>query len=141
MAWDSSTKVRAVKFGDIDEVFDERGSAYLALRKIQWVGEGDEPDESKARFEIRKWRIQGDGERADKGVGFLTEDGPHELAKVLVKNGFGNTKEILHELKKRDDFKEAVEHFYDSDEETGSGEYYDMRSLLNNDDAEFEDAS
>lgn len=139
MPWTASTNIKPIKFGPIDEVIDERGSTFIALRKIQWLQDGDEKDESKAKLEIRKWRVNGEGERADKGVAFLTEEGPHELAKILIKHGFGNTKDILHELKHRDDFKDAIEHFYDSDEDTGSGEYYDMRSLLNNDDEEDEE--
>lgn len=130
MAFDPNVSVKPFKFGDLDATFDEKGSAFLALRKIQWCKEGNEPDESLARLEIRKWRVQPDGsERADKGVAFLTPEGPHELTRVLVHEGFGNTSDILRELRVREDFKDAVTHIND-EEDVGEGEYFDMRTLL-----------
>ena len=129
MAFNSDKIIKPVFFGNINETFDERGSMYLALRKTQWVQEGQEPDETKAKFEIRKWMVTPEGEKANKGVAFLTENGPSELAHVLVKNGFGETKTILLDLKKREDFKEAVEHMYDGETDT-DGEFFDMRTAL-----------
>ena len=134
--FNSDKKIRPVLFDNLDAIFDERGSAFCSMRKVQWVQEGNEPDDSKAKLELRKWRVSEDGERADKGFAFLTEDGPHELAKVLVHNGYGHTKDILLELKGRDDFKESVEHLYDKEEESSDGEYFDMRSILLTDEEE-----
>jgi len=133
MAFDKNISVKPIKFGTTDVTFDERGSSFLAMRRIQWCKDGDEPDESKARLELRKWIVDKDGsELANKGFSFLTDDGPHELAKALVKEGFGKTGEILGELVKRDDFKDAVNNF-GKDEEDGSDEdYFDMRQLLTN---------
>jgi hypothetical protein len=68
-------------------------------------------------------------EIALKGCTFLTEEGPHNLTKALIQEGYGHTKEVLGELKKREDFKDAVEHLND-DEDFGEGEYFDMRSIL-----------
>lgn len=123
---------RPVQFDDLNEIFDEKGSMFLALRRIQWCNNNTEPDRSKSKLELRKWMVGENGEeKANKGFAFLTEDGPHELSHILVKNGFGKTKTILKELKKRDDFKESVENLYneesdDSDEE----DFFDMRSAL-----------
>ena len=131
MAFDNtvSFNARPHKF-DLDVTVDEKGSTFIALRKIQWVKEGEEPDESRAKIELRKWRVQPDGsERADKGFSFLTPEGPHELARVLVHEGYGDTKDILKELRSRNDFKESVEHIND-EEPVGEGEYFDMRSLM-----------
>lgn len=128
---------RPVMFGNINNIFDERDSSFLAIRKVQWVKEGAEPDESKARLEIRRWTVQDGKEVALKGCTFLTEQGPHNLVKALVEEGYGDTKEILTELKHRSDFKDAVNHLNDG-EDFGEGEYFDMRSILlsedNNDD-------
>ena len=141
MANNFDNNIKPVKFGSLDAIFDERGSAYLALRRIQWVKEGSEPDESKAKLEIRRWRVSDEGERAERGVAFLTDEGPNELAKVLVHEGFGKTKDILSELRRREDFKEVVENFNNNTED--SGEYFDMRSLFETDieDEEEDDAS
>ena len=139
MAFDPNVSIRPVKFGELDMTFDEKGSTFLAMRMIQWVKDNEEPDESKAHLELRKWRVTNEGEeRADKGFSFLTENGPHELAKGLIHEGYGKTKEILEELSTRDDFKDAVEHFGE-DEDSTTGEYFDMRELLKNIDNSMED--
>lgn len=120
-------------------VVDEKGSMYISARNIAWYNAStskEEPDESKARFEIRKWKVTEDGkDLAQKGVTFLTEDGPHELTHTLVNNGFGKTKDILLSLKTRDDFKDAVEHMYDGDD-IDSSEFFDARTTLLSDDIE-----
>lgn len=141
MAFDSNTNIRPVMFDGLDAIFDEKGSMFLSMRKVQWVKEGNEPDPSKAKLELRKWIVGPDGvEKANKGMTFLTEEGPHELAKTLVHHGYGKTKEILLELKGRKDFQESVNTLFDKDEDTGSGEYFDMRSaLLAEDDGEEEE--
>ena len=120
----------------LDVTFDELGSRFLALRKVQWVNKGEQPDESKAKIELRKWMVDKEGaERANKGFSFLTEEGPHELAKVLVHEGFGRTKDLLLELRERPDFIEAAKHLNESEEST-DGEYFDIRSLIEDGDSE-----
>ena len=58
MAFDRDVSVRPVFFDNIDMTFDERQSTILAMRLVQWVKEGDEPDREKAKLELRKWRVQ-----------------------------------------------------------------------------------
>ena len=124
-----------VKFGELDSTIDEKGSIFIALRKVQWVKNGEDPDETKAKLDLRKYRVDENGDEiAGKGISFLTDDGPNELTKVLIHEGYGNTKEILKELKNRDDFVDSVEHI--NEEDTGSGEYFDMRQLLEDIDTE-----
>lgn len=136
MAFDPNVSIHPVKFGDLDMTFDEKGSTFLAMRMIQWVKDNEEPDESKAHLELRKWRVTNEGEeRADKGFSFLTENGPHELVKGLIHEGYGKTKDILEEVSHREDFKEAIEHFGE-DEDSSDGEYFDMRELLKSIDEE-----
>lgn len=126
-----SGEIKPVTFDGLDAIFDEKGSTFISMRRVQWCKEGEEPNREKSKLELRKWRIQNDGtERADKGFSFLTEEGPHELAKVLVDNGYGHTKDILMGLKKRTDFEESVNHLFDKDVESGDGEYFDMRTAL-----------
>lgn len=89
---------------DFDHVFDEKGNTFLALRKVQWGGKGD------FKLDIRKWYTNSDGEEVvGKGVSFLTEDGPHELVKTLVDNGYGKTNEVLQGIYHRDDFEKCLE--------------------------------
>jgi hypothetical protein len=124
----------------LDVTFDEAGSRFLAMRKVQWVdkAKGEEPDESKAKLELRKYIIDKDGnEKANKGFSFLTEEGPHELARVLVHEGYGKTKEILNELKVRPDFIDAAKTLNDNEDST-EGEYFDIRSLIADNDNEVE---
>lgn len=118
-------------FKDYDIPFDEKGSTCGSVRKIQWVKEGAEPDELKAKVEIRKMYITSDGERMGKGYIFSTPEGPGELVTGLISVGFGETKSILKELRKRDDFRKAVETINeDPDDNSENGEMFDMRDLL-----------
>ena len=129
--FNNDKKIRPVLFDNLDGIFDERGSTFCSMRLVQWCGEDEEPNREKAKLELRKWRVTTDGqERADKGLSFLTENGPHELTKVLIDHGYGNTKDILLSLKKREDFNESVEHLFDKEELSTDGEYFDMRSAL-----------
>jgi hypothetical protein len=129
---------KPVMFGSINNVFDEKGSSFLAIRKVQWCKEDAEPDESKAKLEIRRWTLEDGKEKALKGCTFLTEEGPHNLVKALIEEGYGHTGEVLKELKHRDDFRDAVEHLND-EEDFGEGEFFDMRSVLLAEDGEEED--
>lgn len=127
----SGIKLKAVTFGELDGIFDEKGKVFCSMRKVQWVKEGQEPDEEKAKLELRKYTIGPEGEIPGKGLTFLTENGPHELTNVLIDEGFGDTREILRKLKKRDDFREAVETLFENaPADDSDGEYFDMRSVL-----------
>ena len=122
---------KAVYFDDLDEIFDEKGSSFCAMRRVQWVKEGEEPDREKSKLELRKYRMGPEGEVTGKGFSFLTEEGPDELVNVLIGQGYGDTREVLLKLKERENFKEAVETLYDdTSSDDYDGEYFDMRSVL-----------
>lgn len=115
---------------DVNIIVEEKGSQFIALRKVQWGEEGCERNPDKANYELRKWRVDAEGnESAQKGVTFFSEEGVHNTVSELIDAGFGNTKEILLKLKERDDFKSSVETLYDT-EDPGDGEYFDARELL-----------
>jgi hypothetical protein len=119
----------------LDQVIDERGSQFISLRKVQWAKDkSEEKDSSKAHLELRRWRIDPDrGEMPNKGVVFLTDEGPHNCVTGLIEAGYGRTKDCLLKLKEREDFREAVEHLYDdSDTSDSNGEFFDARELLLN---------
>ena len=115
---------------DINEIVEEKGNQYTAIRKVQWIKEDEQPDASKAKLELRKWMVDKDGtEKANKGYTFMTPEGPHQLAEILVENDFGKTRTILKSISKRDDFKDVLND--PNDEEFGNdGEYFDMRETL-----------
>ena len=129
----ATEKINALTFymhDDVDEIFDEKGNMFLALRKIQWAKVGADPDPDKGKLELRKWNIKPDGsEIPGKGFSFLTENGPNELIDVLIEQGYGNTETILGKLKERDDFVEAVDRMYNGVDED-SDEYFDPREAL-----------
>lgn len=92
--------------GDTDEVIDEKGNTALMLRDMQWKHDGKE---GTMRLELRRFIMSAEGEeRANKGVAFLTEDGPHNLANTLLRLGYGNTQECIEHLAKREDFEESL---------------------------------
>ena len=93
---------------DFDNVFDERNNVFLSLRKIVW-GENENPEPESVKLDLRRWGVDADGnECPHKGFSFLTDEGPHELARVLIENNFGHTNEILEDLSKRDDFETCL---------------------------------
>lgn len=116
-----------------DKIFDEKGNTFLALRRISWNGNTD-------KYDLRRWRnnAQGD-EMADKGFTFLTEEGPHELTKVLLDSGFGHTVEVINSIKDRDDFKESILTSLEGKvfESTGlSEEYFNPTEIFGDDEDE-----
>lgn len=119
----------------IDFVFEEQGNQFSALRKVAW---GDSPDE-KAKLEVRRWMTDSKTGQtlAAKGLTFLTEEGPGELACTLLKLGHANTKDILISIKDRDDFRKSLNSVLGKDDEaydesvgTLEDDYYDPRAVL-----------
>ena len=64
-----------------------------------------------------------------KGYTFSTPEGPGELTVGLIDAGFGETKEILRSVRKRDDFLDAAKTI-NEDNDNSDGETFDMRDLL-----------
>lgn len=94
-----------------DFIIDEQGDKFIALRKLSW-------NSKPPKWDIRKWVNKPDGsEIALKGVGFLTEEGPHTLTKVLCEQGFGHTDDILNGIKDRDDFRSSLNKILDPSDE------------------------
>jgi len=127
----NNTREFSYKLCDLDRIVDEKGSVFIALRKIAWgCGKDDNPEDLDipVKLDLRKYYNTDQGERMDKGVSFLTEEGPNELTKVLLEEGYGNTAQCLSVLLKRSDIKDAVNTITNGDtEEEG---YYDPRELL-----------
>ena len=73
---------------DFDYTIDEKGNTFIALRQIDWGNKGD------YKLDLRKYYASETGETMSKGLSFLTEDGPHELTKVLIETGYGNDDEV-----------------------------------------------
>ena len=126
-------------FKDYDIPFDEKGTTCGTVRKVQWIKGSGEPDESKAKIEIRKVYTSGAEEKTGKGYTFSTPEGPGELAIGLIKAGFGDTKEILRAVRSREDFLEAANNINNDEDDNTSGDSFDMRDLLLAEDEEDED--
>ena len=77
---------------DFDYTIDEKGNTFIALRKIDWGNKDD------FKLDIRKYYASETGETMSKGFSFLTEDGPHELTKVLLETGYGDPEEITNTI-------------------------------------------
>lgn len=115
----------------INRIIEERGSEFVALREIAWgVGNDDDIDDStKVKLDLRKYYVDKEGnEKMSKGVSFMTEEGPHELAKILLEEGFGNTTQCLSQLARRRDFKEAIDTL--NGKIIQKEEYVDLRDLI-----------
>ena len=77
---------------DFDFTIDEKGNTFIALRKIDWGNKGD------FKLDLRKYYASESGETMSKGLSFLTDEGPNELTKVLIENGYGNDEEIANTI-------------------------------------------
>ena len=77
---------------DFDYTIDEKGNTFIALRKIDWNNKGE------YKLDLRKYYASESGETMSKGVSFLTEDGPHELTKVLVETGYGDDIDLANTI-------------------------------------------
>jgi hypothetical protein len=117
----------------INEIIDEKNNVALMLREVAWNGR-------EKHLELRKWIIDVDKEQPMKGVSFITPEGPSNLVDALVKNGYGETKNVLHELSSRDDFNDAlvqtvgkkkVEKAKNTTVVVNEDEYYDPKEVIN----------
>lgn len=115
----------------LDRVVDEKGGAFIALRKIAWnVGPEDEVDESKVKLDLRKYYTTPEGEKMNKGVSFLTEEGPSELVHTLLEEGYGDSGKCLMIIKDRSDYKQAITFAYGLENEDDADDFFDPRKLL-----------
>ena len=68
---------------------------------------------------------------------FLSDNGPSDLAELLVKLGYGETKELVRQLNKRSDFDKALKSINDgndnkSEESSESEEkFFDPKDIIN----------
>lgn len=86
-----------------DEIIEERGNAFIALREVAW-GNSD-----NGKLELRKWYTDSEGnENPNKGVVFLSEKTPDLITEKMIDLGYGDTEYILRELKKRVDYDAAM---------------------------------
>lgn len=140
MAYNNDTKLLYKCFKDYNILFDEKAGSFGAVRLSQWYKEGSEPDESKAKYEIRKFIIDNKtgSEIANKGVTISSKEAMDDLTDGLVDNDFGKTRNILKSISKREDFKSTVENINKDPDDSSDGELFDMRSLLMNIEAEEE---
>lgn len=121
-----------VKEDGINEVIDEKGNMALMLREVAWNGRD-------YHLELRKWIVDVDKEQPMKGCTFITEEGPNNLVDTMVKHGYGNTRNILHELSSRESFeedlvsvigKQKVDKAKDTEVTITEDDYFDPKSLL-----------
>lgn len=109
-----------------DHVIEERDNLSIIMRKISWGNSGE------YKVDIRKYLYTEEGERMNKGIS-LTDNGANELAKELVSCGYGDTKEIIKALSKREEnLTDLINQCNNEseDEDNGSEEYYDPKELL-----------
>ena len=140
MADGKNFKYAFVDKDKFDHIIDEGSTGYLALRKVLWNHDESEIDEyrDKVKLDLRKYRVTNEGDELMlKGCSF-DESAADELTNVLVKEGYGDTKEIISSLKERKDFEKVVSTVFSDDDTvtTEDGEIYDPRKFLLDDNIE-----
>ena len=78
----------------VNRIIDEYGNSMLAMRMVRWRETND------FKLDIRKYRFDENGETPSKGITFLTEEGPGELAKALLEEGYGDAEHLAESLYK-----------------------------------------
>lgn len=128
-------------FRDFNILFDEKAGSFGSVRLSQWYKKGTEPDETKAKYEIRKFSIDKDGstEIPSKGVSISSKEAMDDLTDGLVDKNFGNTRNILKSISTREDFKDTVENINKDPDDSSDGDLFDMRTLLLNIETEEEE--
>lgn len=76
----------------INKIIDEYGNMIIAVREVRW-----KPDKPY-KLDIRKYITSEEGEKPMKGISFLTDEGPGELATTLLEAGYGNDVDVAKRL-------------------------------------------
>lgn len=87
---------------NFDFTIDEKANKFMALRKIKW-GNSEE-----YKLDLRNYVATEEGERMLKGCTFISEEAGHELASVLIKQGYGHIEEIAEAVVSNDELLGAV---------------------------------
>lgn len=134
MAFKKDSNFKYEIIDDFDHIIEEKGNTFMALRRIRW-GERE-----TISLDLRKYHISSDGDEVmGKGVSFQTEEGPNNLIKVMIMNGYGKTQDVLEGIKDRDDFRISLnkilgkdDEFYDNSIIDEEEEFYvpDMSTML-----------
>lgn len=85
----------------VDHIIEEKADTFIALRKVAWG------NKEEGKMDIRNWYFKDEKECPGKGV-TLTDDGCNNLTHALLQEGFGETEEILFNIKERKDFIPSV---------------------------------
>lgn len=101
----NTTDLKFHLFDDKRFVLEETNNQMKVLQFGRWASATEPPeDASQCKWECRTVFTKSDGsEQLGKGCAF-SEDGINELARVLVAEGKGNTKDLLNGMKTRTDF-------------------------------------
>ena len=93
-----NNEIRQTIIDNCDHVIDERNNTYISLRKVKWS------ENSDTKLDLRKYVTQTDGsERMMKGCSF-SEEAADELVHALLEEGYGDTRQVLLDIKERDNF-------------------------------------
>lgn len=76
----------------VNRIIDEYGNTMIAMRKVRWK------DINDYKLDIRKYRFGENGETPSRGISFLTEEGPGELVKALLEEGYGEADDVAESL-------------------------------------------
>lgn len=118
-------------FRGINRVVEEKANQLIRFSQIAWAPENEEVGPEKIKYDLRRYYNDSDGvERMGKGVTFLTDEGPTELAHVLLEEGFGKTSKILDIVKTRDDFADAVRESYGEGITESDDGTFDLRDII-----------
>jgi hypothetical protein len=91
-----------VKEDGVNELVYESNNTCIMLREVAW---GNRPH----KLEVRKWNVDiNSTETPAKGLTFPCKEAADALVHTMTKTGFGETNQIIHNIKDRTDFDDAL---------------------------------
>lgn len=114
-----------------DYIIEETGNTFIALRKLSWGSS------ENAKLDLRKYFNTDEGERVHKGISF-SDEGANELVKVLCETGYGDTEDVIHAIKDREDFMTSLskeigkDNIPETNMEIKESDYFDPNSIFDN---------
>ena len=126
--------------GDMDYILEEGGNKFSAMRMVSWTQNGT------PKLDIRNYYVNKEGNERPSSGFTMNPDGeaPNNLTLALIKEGYGDTEDIINGIKDRPDFMpslkkclgdEALEEV-GIDSSTIDTEYYDPTAAFFKDEQE-----
>lgn len=98
------SNLKYTQHGDMDNIIEEGKNMFTAMRLVSWT------ETAQPKLDIRKYFVDAEGnEKASKGIAFDPNgDAPNALTLALIKEGYGDTEDVINGIKTRQNFMPSL---------------------------------